>query len=202
MPIGIITSGRSHFRSSPPVMFLGKHVLKICSKFTGEHPCLCEISIKILFHAIWIYIVLFYLIWKPLGSLVNTFQPSGTFHTETSHLIYCKVVWYLYELQLWAEIDLIGPTKSVATWFFLSTSITPCMPLPFFYSCCSPPFFFSFHTLLRFFIQFSTPYPPPPPWQSIHHPLHHHIEDIHFQQPTRTIWILMKQTKQILRLRG
>ena len=27
------------FRSSPPEMFLGKGVQKICSKFPGEHPC-------------------------------------------------------------------------------------------------------------------------------------------------------------------
>ena len=26
-------------RSSHPEVFLGKGVLKICSKFTGEHPC-------------------------------------------------------------------------------------------------------------------------------------------------------------------
>ena len=25
--------------SSPSEVFLGKRVLKICSKFTGEHPC-------------------------------------------------------------------------------------------------------------------------------------------------------------------
>ena len=29
----------SSFRSSHLVVFLGKDVLKICSKFTGEHPC-------------------------------------------------------------------------------------------------------------------------------------------------------------------
>ena len=29
-------------------MFLGKGVLKICSKFTGEHPCRNAISIKLL----------------------------------------------------------------------------------------------------------------------------------------------------------
>ena len=28
-------------------MFLGKGVLKICSKFTGEHPCRSVISIKL-----------------------------------------------------------------------------------------------------------------------------------------------------------
>ena len=36
------------FRSSPPGVFLGKRVLKICSKFTGEHPCRSVISIKLL----------------------------------------------------------------------------------------------------------------------------------------------------------
>ena len=29
-------------------MFLGKDVLKVCSKFTGEHPCRSAISIKLL----------------------------------------------------------------------------------------------------------------------------------------------------------
>ena len=29
-------------RSSHPEVFLGKGVLKIYSKFTGEHPCLCN----------------------------------------------------------------------------------------------------------------------------------------------------------------
>ena len=27
------------FGSRPPEVFLGKGVLKICIKFTGEHPC-------------------------------------------------------------------------------------------------------------------------------------------------------------------
>ena len=35
-------------RSSHPEAFLGKGVLKICSKFTGEHPCRSAISIKLL----------------------------------------------------------------------------------------------------------------------------------------------------------
>ena len=34
-------------RSSPPELFLGKGALKICSKFTGEHPCRNVISIKL-----------------------------------------------------------------------------------------------------------------------------------------------------------
>ena len=35
------------FRSSRPEVFIGKGVLKICSKFTGEHPCRSVISIKL-----------------------------------------------------------------------------------------------------------------------------------------------------------
>ena len=34
--------------SLPPDVFLGKGVLKICSKFTEEHPCRGVISIKLL----------------------------------------------------------------------------------------------------------------------------------------------------------
>ena len=36
----------SSFGSSHPEVFLGKGVLKKCSKFTGEHPCRSAISIK------------------------------------------------------------------------------------------------------------------------------------------------------------
>ena len=35
-------------RSSHPGLFLGKVILKICSKFTVEHPCQSVISIKLL----------------------------------------------------------------------------------------------------------------------------------------------------------
>ena len=35
-------------RSSRPEVFLGKGVLKICSKFTEEHPCRSEISINLM----------------------------------------------------------------------------------------------------------------------------------------------------------
>ena len=38
----------SVFRSSRQEVFLGKGVLKTCSKFTGEHPCRSVISIKLL----------------------------------------------------------------------------------------------------------------------------------------------------------
>ena len=35
------------FRSSHPEVLLGKLFLKMCSKFTGEHPCRRVISIKL-----------------------------------------------------------------------------------------------------------------------------------------------------------
>ena len=34
-------------RGSLPEVFLGKGILKICSKFTGKHPCRIVISIKL-----------------------------------------------------------------------------------------------------------------------------------------------------------
>ena len=39
-------------RNSRPEVFLGKGVLKICSKFTGVHPCQSAISIKLLYNFI------------------------------------------------------------------------------------------------------------------------------------------------------
>ena len=41
-----------HSRSSPPDVFLGKGVPKICSKFTGEHLCRSVISVKLLYNFI------------------------------------------------------------------------------------------------------------------------------------------------------
>ena len=38
----------SLFRHSPPDVFLGKGILKICNNFTRGHPCRSVISIKVL----------------------------------------------------------------------------------------------------------------------------------------------------------
>ena len=43
----ICSEKKKKARSSHPGVFLGKGVLKICSKFTGEHPCRKVISIKL-----------------------------------------------------------------------------------------------------------------------------------------------------------
>ena len=39
---------KRQIRSNPPQVFLGKRVLKICSKFTGEHPCRSVTSRKLI----------------------------------------------------------------------------------------------------------------------------------------------------------
>ena len=44
--ISFLKSICSIIKSSHPEVFLGKGVLKICMKFTGEHPCRSAISIK------------------------------------------------------------------------------------------------------------------------------------------------------------
>ena len=49
----IFFSWMSSFRSSHPEVFLGKGVLKICSKFTGEHPCRSAISCTFIEIAFW-----------------------------------------------------------------------------------------------------------------------------------------------------
>ena len=42
------TNEKLNIKSNHPEVYLGKGILKICSKFTGEHPCRSVISIKLL----------------------------------------------------------------------------------------------------------------------------------------------------------
>ena len=42
----VLSNGKWSIRRSHPEVFLRKGILKICSKFTGEHPCCSMISIK------------------------------------------------------------------------------------------------------------------------------------------------------------
>ena len=44
----VLISNQTYVRSSPSEVSLGKGVLNICSKFTGEHPCQSAISIKLI----------------------------------------------------------------------------------------------------------------------------------------------------------
>ena len=43
------------YRSSHPEVFLRNGVLKICNKFTGEHPCQSAISIKLQSTSAWVF---------------------------------------------------------------------------------------------------------------------------------------------------
>ena len=54
------------FAEAATQKFLGKAVLKICSKFTGEHPCQGAISIKLQSNVIEIALLLG---WSPVNSL-------------------------------------------------------------------------------------------------------------------------------------
>ena len=56
--------------SSHSEVFLGKGVLKICSKFTGEHPCRSMISIKLL----WNFIEIAFRHWCSLVNLLDIFR--------------------------------------------------------------------------------------------------------------------------------
>ena len=58
------------YRSSHPEVFLVKGVLKICSKFTGEHPCQSVISIKLL--------------WSRTSARVFSCKFAAYFHTTFS----------------------------------------------------------------------------------------------------------------------
>ena len=73
------------FRSSRLEVFLEKYVLKICSKFTGEHPCRSLISIKLLWNFIEITL-------RHECSPVNLLYIFGTlFPTNTSGRLLLKV---------------------------------------------------------------------------------------------------------------
>ena len=66
-------------RSSHPEVFLGKGVLRICSKYTGEHPCRSWISIKLLCN--FIEISLWH--WCSRVNLLHIFRTP--FFKNTSH---------------------------------------------------------------------------------------------------------------------
>ena len=78
-------------RGSHPEVFLGKSVLKICSKFTGEHPCRSVISIKLLCNFIKI-------------TLRHGCSPVNLLHIFSEYLFlripldgcFCRILAYLF----------------------------------------------------------------------------------------------------------
>ena len=90
--------GFANIRSSHPEVLFAKVILKICSKFTGEHPCRSVISIKLLCNFIEI-------------TLRHGCSPVNLLHTFRTHfprntsgwlllLIYCNSsanIFFLYD---------------------------------------------------------------------------------------------------------
>ena len=78
-------------------VFLGKGVLKMCSRFTGEHPCWSAISIKCDFNFIEIALLhgcspvnLLHI----FRTLLNTFEHLRTKNTfDGMHLAFSKIYW-------------------------------------------------------------------------------------------------------------
>ena len=58
------------FRSNHPEGFLRKYVLKICSKFIGEHPCQSVISTKLLYYVLDLHCEKIQIIWQFRISLI------------------------------------------------------------------------------------------------------------------------------------
>ena len=93
-------------RSSRPDIFLGKGVLKTCSKFTGEHPCrsvLCNFIEIILWHGCSL-VNLLHIFRTPILNSLNTkvaiiLEPVSWFVLQINWLV---SVW----LQLWRLMSL------------------------------------------------------------------------------------------------
>ena len=77
------------YRSNHPEVFLGKGVLKICRKFTVEHPCRSAISIKLQTNFIEIA-------FRHGGSPANLLHIFRTpFPKKTSGLLLLKIITWL-----------------------------------------------------------------------------------------------------------
>ena len=103
-------------RSSPSEVFLGKGVLEIRSKFTGEHPCWSAISIKLqskfhmnnsggllLFICSLFYFSFIILIWGRLNGELQRVESYGLWR----HIWRVKVSWQSHH----STIQIISKTK-------------------------------------------------------------------------------------------
>ena len=86
------------FRSSRPEVLIRNHVLKICSKFTGVHPCRSVISIKLLCN--FIEIALRHG-WAPVN-LLDIFRTP--FPKNTSGQLLLKFLYQFYEIRSWKSV--------------------------------------------------------------------------------------------------
>ena len=81
------------FKSHPEV-FLGKGILKICSKFTGEHPCRSVVSIKLLYTLTWMFSCKFAAYFRrpfirtPMESCFCQYSKENTLNLKRKILLY------------------------------------------------------------------------------------------------------------------
>ena len=92
-------------RNSPPEMFLGKDVLKICSKFTGEHSCRSMISIKLLCNFIEITL------WHGCSLVNSLYILRALFWKNTYEGLLLFIL--LVEIAIWILINLITFKKNL-----------------------------------------------------------------------------------------
>ena len=83
----------------PPEVFLGKGILKICNKFTGEHPCQSVTSIKLLSNFVEI--------------MLHIFRALFPRNTSGGLLLVHFSVPLLYPLRTWESLHGYGSIKTV-----------------------------------------------------------------------------------------
>ena len=106
--------GQRDFRNSRPKVFLVKGVLKICGKFTGEHPCRNVISIKLLCNSVEIA---FQHGCSPVN-LLHIFR--SPFSKNTSRWLLLRLPWTLanFSEQLFLRASLGGYIWKDGTYIF------------------------------------------------------------------------------------
>ena len=81
------------FRSNHPEGFLRKYVLKICSKFIGEHPCQSVISTKLLYYVLDLHCEKIQIIWQFRISLIllwmSNYRSLQWNHNSIDLVLFC-----------------------------------------------------------------------------------------------------------------
>ena len=118
-------------------MFLVKGVLKICNKFTGEHPCRSVISIKLLYNFIGITLRHGC---SPVN-LLHIFKTPSTKNTSGWLLLLIKAPFQLsyytiMETLEYCEVPIDDVTKMYLKWNVITTYFLMSSLLIFYFSTC------------------------------------------------------------------
>ena len=120
-------SSFTNFRSSGPEVYLGKGVLKICSKFTGDRPCESAISIKLLhiFRTTFLkntsgWLLLWFpevkVLWKVCGNCAFLQSKFPNRKLDEIMIIHAVIALKVYEK---IEINMFIVSKSSFSWQWL-----------------------------------------------------------------------------------